>query len=426
MKQVNAQKIADTTTTLPNSDNPFIAFYAPCYNGKELTFYGNNETMEGIYFVDSTKSVLELVKVSDNQTSIPALAGPPTTNQDPNNYKDAYVSYAGGIVVQPPTGLSVPRPMAMKDGVAFFAANQLSGAAGIFFYAYATGIVSNVVNNTVPGVFLPASVNQPSATVNTVYFSATGEILEPTGKMTPPPGVYFSTNNGMDAPKMVFDLTMAKTTGGNLLTDIGSCKISVQEGTESIVYLYGSFAGANTLLEDGIYAFSMGTFQRTLPIGKTFGSYTVPQSGAYAEISLEGNLLAFQTCLNDTDQNPWDTVMALLNGTPVLIQVLYGNIPGNSGTYTGNAVQLATDGTRVAFASTYEPQEGFGERTGLFVWNSTTQKLSAALLDKDELDGKKFSNISLSTSSFKNGKLAAVINFYDGSSGVYLIDLSSY
>lgn len=423
---MNYKKIADTTTLIPGNNNPFITLSPPTYNGIDVVFYGNNNTIEGIYFAAAGDAAINLVKISDSQTSIPVLSGPPLTNQNPNDYKDAYIAYPGGLVSTPSTGLSVPCPMIMLDGVTFFAANQVSGKAGIFFYKKADGTISSVVNNVDTPLFLPASVSQPSVAGNKIYFSAMGSVLEPIGKITPPPGVYVSGKNGADAPLGLFDLTVTKTSSGKLLDDIGNSKVMELPGKDTVLYFYGSTAGTNGLLEDGIYSFAQGVFNRTLTIGQVFGNYTVPQSGAYAQISLSGSLLAFQTCLNDSDQNPWDAVMAIVNGTPVLIQVLFGNIPGNSGTYTGNAVQLATDGVRVAFVSTYEPATGFGERAGLFVWNSSTQKLSAALLDKDMLDGKEFFGMTISTSSFSGGKLAAQVTFYDQSSGIYILDLSDF
>lgn len=422
--QIKALKIADTNTILPDSGKAFMNFFAPSYDGTAMTFYGNNSDYEGIYYAGAeinAKQSPSLVKISDNHTAIPDLNGPPTTNTMYN--LDAYVAYNAGYLSPCSQSVLSARPMALNGGVAFFAANWNTQRVGIFAYDAKSNKVSTLVSNT-KGEFQQCQFSQPTAMGSTVYFSGVGKTLEPIGKLTPPQGVFSIPLSGAGSdPTQVLDASVVAF-DSNLFNSFGTSHSA--NGKE--IYLYGLYADKKTTLAvDGIFSYSTVAkdLKRVVPVGQKFGDWTIPHYGAWAQCSVAGDIVAFQTSVNP---GSFPALFASVKGQPTLIQVGNGNIPGGGGQFDGNAFATppVTDGKYVAYSGLYSTTGGFGENAGLFVWNSATGVSSPVLLANDPLDGKQFFNIALTTSSFVNGWLAALITFTDGSSGVYLLDLSSF
>jgi hypothetical protein len=408
--------IADSTTIVPGSTDPFLYFAQPTYNGDYVVFYGNNMTYEGIYFVDTDGN---LTKVSDNFTVIQELGSVPTDGQ--GGIPDAYTQSASAAPIAPCSNdLIYPMPVQAENGVVFSAANWQTGKAGIFYYDTAAGTTSVVADN-LTGTFSSGQFSQALYASRYFYFTAVQN-------NNAHPGVYYqhilSGSTGM-----IIDISTATTPSGQTLQSISNSQLQplvplVGQDTDlGILYFYGMLQNGN----DGIFSYGANGLQILMTAGLVIDTYTVT-SIYYTGVSQCGNLLTFMASLNNSDQEPATGLMVMEqtetgSWNSSIVATDLSLIP-----YINqfDSFPPVTDGTRVAYVASYS--EGDKGYTAIFVWNKNTQQITIALSTANEFEGSIPQAFFLTKNSFHDGKLAVAVSFGLNyvTYGVYLLDLSGF
>ena len=277
-------KIVDTNTPLPFSGANFLNFYAPTFDGKGVAFYGNNSNREGIYYASLVEPLgsSTIVRVSDSQTPIAALNGPPTTNDSLNPPQDAYVSYTANTPLSPcNSDLDQPRPVMMNDGIAFFAANWQTNISGIFSFNTTSASITPLVTSTGTGGNF-SLFSQPTGALNMVCFSAMTN-NNSAGIYTVP------VVGGTGATKQLVDMSTATTPDGKKIAEFGNCQIQPLL-PESTVFVFGRHQPSGN---EAIYSCRGNSLQYVIQPGQKIGGYPM-SSGAntvWHELSQAGNIV---------------------------------------------------------------------------------------------------------------------------------------